>query len=131
MMQHVWLFAQLLLGCWPNTLLLMCAGSSAVGLKPGHRVCWAHGTGEGKVHHPMQHGGSTWELGIKLLGGRRTGVEYISKMEDRLIQKSLWSWSKSSWTAETLLLPTIMCGWGWGRKDVHSHPPVALPFTCG
>lgn len=83
MMHHVWLFTQLWLSCWADTLLLMYAGSSTIRLKQGHLVCWTQGTGEGNVHCPLQRGGSSWQLGIKLLGGYRNGTEHTSKLEGR------------------------------------------------
>lgn len=62
--------------------LLTYAESSAVGLKQGHHVCWAQETAGSKALHPLQCGGSSWQLGIKL-GGRRNGPEHTPKLGGR------------------------------------------------
>lgn len=49
----------------------------------------------------------------------------------QLTQKSLQSWSKSSRTAEVLLLPTTVWGQGWRQEDLCSHLLVALLLVCG
>lgn len=80
MVHDVWLLTQVRF--WANVFLVY-AESSTVRLKQGHHVCWTQGTGEGKIHCSLQHGGSSRQLGIKLLGGHRNGIEHMPKVESR------------------------------------------------